>query len=221
MSLPATSTVTVTEISCTNPTTILSSSTNVSQSEPLTLACGVALFSLFALDGVPFVSNAFHRNQTYPDGLATFRVTYELPSSDFSGLTMRVYLPYPLFYTNNSDVQLVYVDDNFPSLPAAYTVYPGYSDSLFEDVFPTVALLQNQSSLTISYGTYIGHDTGSNIDLLITLPLSGIPVPNFWTPFVTAQVRFCVSFFPFLSFSFTDWPSIFSLLSWLYLTEMN
>lgn len=128
--------------------------------------------SVYQINGAAPSGNPVH---IQPGDLVTYRIQYDMPSSDFEDFQITDYLPLPIF-----DATTVTVFDPTASAasPPAGTAKFGPADTLFgfSGIVPGITVDAVSNSVTFSYGDFDDPgNTDRRIDILFTVQVSNDP----------------------------------------------
>ncbi|NOY98395.1 MAG: sortase, partial [Chloroflexi bacterium] len=150
--------------------------------------------TIYALNGDTNSANwpttADGKVEIKPNDEVTYRLTYDLNTSDVEDLYLEDYLPLPVFYVADPDADdytapthsdgpaWVFDDVQDASVPAAGYAKFGPSDTFraYSGIVPTLTSSSTQNKLTFTYGSYDDtRDQGTTVDLLFTVTATQDP----------------------------------------------
>ncbi|PJF23058.1 MAG: hypothetical protein CUN56_02860 [Phototrophicales bacterium] len=131
---------------------------------------GVPSKVIYAVNGVPCGVPC----ELDPGDLVTYRITYDLPTSDFDELTLTDFLPLPVFAISS----MTFNDIISGTAPGENNAQFGPGDSFraLSGIVPSVLIDSVNNTVTFDYGSY-DHPTtvSSTIDILFTVRTTNEP----------------------------------------------
>lgn len=150
------------------------------------IARGKLTKTIYAINGSTTFASPV---EVQPGDTVTYRLMYELPSSDIEDLKLTDYLPLPVFKVASFSTS--FDPTVSAAAPAAGSAKYGPTDtfsSLVSTPDPTLSVDAGSNSLTFSYGSYDNsQNVASVIDLLLSVTVSNDPFAD--GLFLTNQVR--------------------------------
>ena len=163
--------------------TILGTEADTSSST-VTVVTGALSKQVYAVNGNTALPSPI---RVAPGDEVTYRLTYQLPLTDFDGLSLIDYLPLPIFDASS----LSTFDPTASSVPPlSGTLKPGPSDTFHArtGLTPTVTNSATSNSFTVDYPAYDDPASlPSTLDLLVTFTVSSDPFAD--ELLLTNQVR--------------------------------
>ena len=151
--------------------TVLDSESDNS-AESVNIVTGTLTKEIYAINGSTSIPTPV---QIAPGDAITYRLLYQLPITDFDGLTLVDYLPLPVF-----DATQLTVFDATPNAapPAEGTLQAGPSDTFhaLTALLPALTTSASSNSFTVTYAAYDEpNNLPSTLDLLATFTVSDTP----------------------------------------------
>gem|GEM_PF-5879188 len=143
--------------------------------------------AIFAVDGAPVGSSPVH---VTPESAVTYRLTYQLPNSDFNDMVLEDYLPLPIFDAGDPDhdpatangwVTHFTASDIDDTVPDVGHVKFGPQETFFSysGLSPAVSANNDQNALIFDWeGHYDPAHQMTTVDLLFTVKVSTEPFTN-------------------------------------------
>lgn len=149
----------------------------------VSIVAGTVSKSIYAING----NTSFGSVQVKPGDTVTYRLTYQLPTSDEEALTLTDFLPLPVF----SATQITGIDDVVSAAaPAAGRAKFGPADTFraYSGLVPTLTTSSASNSVQFAYPNFDSSlNQPTTADLLFTVTVSAAPFAD--GLFLTNQVR--------------------------------
>ena len=153
-------------------------------SRTVTVITGTLSKQVYAVNGSTSLSSPI---RVAPGDEVTYRLTYQLPMTDFDGLSLIDYLPLPIF---DATTLTTFDSTVSASSPPQGTLKPGPNDTFHARTFlsPSITTSATSNSFTITYASFDDPASlPSTLDLLVTFVVSSDPFAD--ELLLTNQVR--------------------------------
>ena len=137
------------------------------------IARGTPAKVIYAVNGVS--CGACLNMQLNPGDTVTYRITYDLPSSDYDNLSLTDFLPIPVFVASEVTTFNPIVS---ATAPAAGTAHfgPGDTFNALSGITPSITIDAPNNTVTFGYGSYDDTaNTSTDIDILFTVTTTTQP----------------------------------------------